>query len=353
MDANAAEALNGILKVAPLLHTAGVFSPAALEALARHASRRTVLRSAETGCGATTLLLSHLSANHTVFALDAGSGSVVNVQRSPLLRRETVTFVEGPTQVTLPRHEFTGGLQLALLDGPHAYPFPDLEYYFLYPHLEPGALLVLDDIQIRSIHRLFQFLRRDSMFELDEVVRTTAFFTRTEAPVFDLLGDGWWQQRYNARPLLRYTWRERVKAALPARWRRLARRHTAGCEVSIQSPRSGEGVAERGTVTGMASVRPGAHLWVLAHRRDVDGWWLQGGGPVEVAEGRWTVSVSYGEPHDAGHEFEIAAVIVEAAIHEFWMDKLRRNAQEAKCDPVGLPARGVALAECYRTVRKR
>ena len=52
---------------------------------------------------------------------------------------------------------------------------------------------------------LFQFLRRDAMFELVQIVHTTAFFTRTNAPIFDPLGDGWWKQNYNSKPLLRYT----------------------------------------------------------------------------------------------------------------------------------------------------
>src|SRR5436190_535356 len=122
---------------------------------------------AETGSGASTLLFSHLSEHHTVFALDGGSGSVTNVRRSPLLRQDVVTFVEGPTQATLPQYRFTEKMQLVLIDGPHAYPFPDLEYYFLYPYLETGALLILDDIHIPTVHNLFQFLRRDAMFRLD------------------------------------------------------------------------------------------------------------------------------------------------------------------------------------------
>src|SRR5579871_5560834 len=165
------DALTTILKIAPQLHTAGTMSAAALEALVNQAQRRNIRASAETGCGASTLLLSHLSEHHTVFALDGGTGSVVNVRQSPLLKPGTVTFIEGPSQATLPRHQFDSKLQFLLLDGPHAYPFPDLEYYFLYPHLDAGALLVVDDIQIRTIHNLFQFLRRDAMFQLEEVVR--------------------------------------------------------------------------------------------------------------------------------------------------------------------------------------
>src|SRR5215831_11466931 len=147
-----------IAEIAPGLHGAGTLSREVLAALVRHAAKRRIDYSAETGSGATTLLLSHLSRNHTVFALDGGSGSITNVKISGLLERGAVTFVEGPTQQTLPQYRFSHKLQAVIIDGPHAYPFPDLEYYFLYPHLDAGALLVLDDIHIRSVHNLFDFL---------------------------------------------------------------------------------------------------------------------------------------------------------------------------------------------------
>jgi hypothetical protein len=188
-----------ITRIAPNLHKAGTFSQVALEALLRHASSQPIAASVETGSGASTLLLSHLSQSHTVFAIDAGTGSIRAVEASPLLRRHVVTFVEGPTQRTLPVHRFDVPLQLALIDGPHGYPFPDLEYYFLYPHLDAGALLIVDDIQIPTITNLFDFLRADEMFALQEVVETTAFFRRTDAPTFSPTGDGWWLQAYNKR----------------------------------------------------------------------------------------------------------------------------------------------------------
>jgi hypothetical protein len=136
--------------VSPGLHSVGALSARTLDAIARAAHNRQIRHSVETGSGASTLLFSHLSDDHTVFALDDGNGSITNVRRSPLLRQSVVTFVEGPTQATLPQYRFTEKLKLVLIDGPHGYPFPELEYYFRYPHLETGALLILDDIQIPS-----------------------------------------------------------------------------------------------------------------------------------------------------------------------------------------------------------
>ena len=174
-----------------------------MEALSRLVSTRGVLRrSMETGTGRTTLLLSHLSADHTVFTKDdQGDGdSLRRVRDAPLLNERTVRFEIGPTQRTLLAHEFEAPLQLAYLDGPHAFPFPELEYWAVYPHIDEGGLLVVDDIHIPTLHNFFRFLDADAMWRLVEVVDHTAFFTRTAAPLVDPFGEGWWEQGYNRTP---------------------------------------------------------------------------------------------------------------------------------------------------------
>ncbi len=196
--ASASSALARILELPEEWHGAGSLSEPVLRTLARHAAALDIVNSVETGAGKSTLLLSHFSKRHTVFALDGGS-SLSMTADSTLLRREVVEFVEGPTQWTLPRHEFRERLQLVFLDGPHGFPFSALEYYYLYPHLDPGGLLVVDDIQIPAVNDLFRFLKADDMFELLDVVRSTAFLRRTDHPTFDPLGDGWDLQGYNRR----------------------------------------------------------------------------------------------------------------------------------------------------------
>ena len=179
-------------------HGAGSVGKNVLRAIAGHVERMgTFHHSVETGSGKTTLLFSHLSAHHVVFAVDAGQ-SISQVKGSHLFNAQSTTFVEGPTQRTLPRHTFSHGHQIVLIDGPHGYPFPDLEYYYLYPTIEVGGLLMLDDIQIPSIARMFDVIRADDMFELLEIVDdNTAFLRRTGAPLIDPDSDSWWLQGYN------------------------------------------------------------------------------------------------------------------------------------------------------------
>jgi len=195
------DVLDAVIRLPSTWHGAGCCGPAVLDAVVRYAEPLEIRRSVETGTGKTTLLLSHLSERHTVFTKeDVGDGdSLAAVRSSPLLQQTGVSFVLGPTQRTLAQHRFTEPLDLVLLDGPHAYPFPQLEYYYLYPHLAENGLLIVDDIHVPTIFHLFSFLADDAMFDLLSVVGTTAFFRRTAAPLFDPLQDGWEHQRYNAR----------------------------------------------------------------------------------------------------------------------------------------------------------
>jgi hypothetical protein len=189
--------LDRIVELPEEWHGSGSVSPRVLRAIASHAERiGPIEHTVETGSGKTTLLFSHLSADHLAFAADHGE-SITKVRNSPLFRSEAVTYVEGFTQQTLPRHTFAHKVQIALIDGPHGYPFPDLEYYYLYPVIATGGLLLIDDIQIPTIGRMYEIIKAENMFRLDEVVDYTAFFYRTEAPLLDPFGDGWWLQGYN------------------------------------------------------------------------------------------------------------------------------------------------------------
>jgi len=191
--------LGEITKLPENWHGAGSCGSVPLRAMATQGQARRIIHSAETGVGKSTLLFSHVSQQHTVFAVDdtGGTNSLAKVCASPLLKRDAVDFVIGPTQETLPRHKFANRLQLVLIDGPHGYPFPELEYYFFYPHLDEDALLIIDDIHIPTIFRLFSFLREEEMFDFLGVASTTAFFRRNSATLFNPLGDGWWLQNYN------------------------------------------------------------------------------------------------------------------------------------------------------------
>lgn len=196
-------------------HSWDAMAPPALRAIAERGWAKPFLATAETGCGGSTILLSHLSRQHTAFAIEGENRTISELSRCPDLQCGNVTFVEGRTKDTLPRHRFQAPLDLVLLDGPHAYPLPQIEYAHLFPHLRRGGWLIIDDLQIPSVHELFRFLRREPGVELEGVIARTAFFRKIEDECARNAGpDGWWLQGMNRRLVLRYSWQDRLRKVL-------------------------------------------------------------------------------------------------------------------------------------------
>jgi hypothetical protein len=135
-----------------------------------------------------------------------------------------------------------------------------------------------------------------------------------------------------------------------------AHRHPApaqsACSVQILSPHPGQRVPETGIIEGRATVSSGSYLWVLMHRKDVDGWWPQGDGAVAVAGDSWTAQVKYGGPGDAGFQFEVAAVLVAQTVHERWLEWVQTLKATGEFPPVRLPMPPAVLAEAYRTIQR-
>lgn len=152
-------------------------------------------------------MFSNLSEFHRVFALDdrnAGeNSSILFFENCPLTRLDRVSLHLGPTQITLPSFQHDIKYDAVLIDGPHGYPFPEMEYYSFYPHIRTGGLLLIDDVNIPTIARLADFIYEDEMFDFVALCAATAIFRRTDAPTFDPKGDGWWSQRYNCRRVSR------------------------------------------------------------------------------------------------------------------------------------------------------
>lgn len=183
-------------------HAAGAFSASTLKKI-EMLLPRAMEATAETGCGKSTILFSNISSAHVVFSFDdrdlGDNSSVRFFEDCPLTKLDRVETVFGPTQKTLPIYTKFRDYDCVLIDGPHGYPFPELEYYYFYPHIRKGGFLIIDDVHIPTIGRLADFLQEDDMFDLHEIVDTTAIFKRTTAASFDPFGDGWWTQKYNQR----------------------------------------------------------------------------------------------------------------------------------------------------------
>ena len=102
------------------------------------------------------------------------------------------TFVSSKSQdylPTLPEQEF----DCALVDGEHAFPIPQIDFYYLSRVLKVGGLLLVDDIDIWSCEIIHKFLHWDHDWDFIGIIgpHTAAYRKRAHREI-----TGWGDQRF-------------------------------------------------------------------------------------------------------------------------------------------------------------
>ena len=113
-------------------HPWDAMAPAALSGILKRGPFRS---SVETGCGGSTIVLSHASDRHIAFAIEGKDRTITDLRKQSDLRSENAIFVEGETRDTLPEYQFEGEVDLVLLDA--------REYEEVTFQAEPGDTIVL------------------------------------------------------------------------------------------------------------------------------------------------------------------------------------------------------------------
>jgi hypothetical protein len=134
--------------------------------------------SLETGLGTSTLLFSQWSKRHVCVV---GSTDEVDRLRSYAAERDidlsSVRFSIGSSDVVMPALEVVEPVDFLFVDGGHGFPIPAIDWYYGSLHLREGGILVVDDIQLPSVHDfLVVFLKKDPRWvEIDGDWKWIAF----------------------------------------------------------------------------------------------------------------------------------------------------------------------------------
>lgn len=176
-------------------------------------------RSLEVGCGLTTLVIAGCGAEHISVSPNKAEFDVLRAYALTFgVKLDRVTFVAEPSETYLPGCRITN-LNLALIDGKHAFPWPVVDWFYLADRLAKGGYLVLDDTSMESVRVLTRFLDEDPRW------RRVGFFGR--AAVYVKLTDtvhhvAWHEQpfitnRYHTGSLVRRTIRRVYRTLFPKR----------------------------------------------------------------------------------------------------------------------------------------
>lgn len=171
-------------------------------------------RTLETGSGLSTIIFALRKSYHTAVTPSMHEAEVIQQYvRANQIGIERVDFVLEPSETYLPRCTLQD-LDLVLIDGKHAVPWPLIDWFYTAEKLKVGGVCVIDDIHLESVRMLVHFLREEPRWEFVwELKRQTMAFRKLTATIRDL---AWHQQPYISR---RYGRKARILNALGIKWR--------------------------------------------------------------------------------------------------------------------------------------
>jgi hypothetical protein len=187
----------------PGLHGQAEFWGLAWEALAF--IERTVqpgMATLETGAGASTIVFAAQGADHEAVTPSAEEAERITAECE---RRGIVTerlrFRIGSSADVL-RTWDARPLDLVLVDGAHAFPYPALDWWFLAPHLKIGGLMLLDDAYMPPVAAVVDHLRGSPAWRLE---RPVSFRTAAARKLAEDVPPGEWKgERSGGRMSFRY-----------------------------------------------------------------------------------------------------------------------------------------------------
>jgi hypothetical protein len=142
----------------------------------------------ETGAGASTLVFAAAGAAHEAVTPDAGEEERIRrLAEHRGIDTSKVRFLIGASHDVLPSWP-ARPLDLALIDGAHAFPYPVLDWWTLSRHVKVGGRILLDDAYLPAVAAIVDFVRASPAWELEPAVSfRTACVRKTsdDPPPFD------------------------------------------------------------------------------------------------------------------------------------------------------------------------
>ncbi|HZO61712.1 MAG TPA: class I SAM-dependent methyltransferase [Gaiellaceae bacterium] len=177
----------------PGLHGRSEFWGLAWEALAF--VERTVqpgMATLETGAGASTIVFAARGADHEAVtpSQDEADRILAECGRRGI-PTETLRFRIGSSADVLRAWE-PRPLDLVLIDGAHAFPYPTLDWWYLAPHLKAGGLMLLDDAYMPPVAAVLDHVRHSAAWRLEP---PASFRTAVARKLADETIDGEWKGR--------------------------------------------------------------------------------------------------------------------------------------------------------------
>jgi predicted O-methyltransferase YrrM len=149
----------------------------------------------ETGAGLSTLIFALRTSKHV--AVTPSKSEITSIRDYAAdkgISLDSVSFICEASEEYLPGCRL-GDLDLILLDGKHAFPWPMVDWFYTADRLKQGGLMIIDDAQMRSVGVLRDFMAADPAWNLvRDFAGKTIVFQKLRAYVHDV---AWHMQPWN------------------------------------------------------------------------------------------------------------------------------------------------------------
>jgi hypothetical protein len=154
-------------------------------------------RTAEIGCGASTVVFTARGAHHTAISPDVREHERIREYCHSIgVDDQRLTFIEGLSEDVLPTFCRERVLDVEFIDGAHSFPYPEVDWHYLTKSLKVGGMLVIDDIPIPAVVPIFRHMRLDPRWRFEGIFDSrAAAFRLLNQPQSE---DDWVAQPYNA-----------------------------------------------------------------------------------------------------------------------------------------------------------
>ena len=185
-------AVDQILAEQPLLHNwngewkSGGFQLDHLRLIIDSISKfgeRSDLRIIETGAGLSTVLFVAIGAREVVSITPDGKlrARILNYLKQNNISKKSLRIFEDLSEEILPKiaSRRKCHFDVGLIDGGHGWPTVFVDFCYINKALRQGGILFIDDIQLHSVHELYNLLADQPGFELIDKKNKLVVFKKT------------------------------------------------------------------------------------------------------------------------------------------------------------------------------
>ncbi len=150
--------------------------------------------SIETGGGWSTCVLAAAAGAHYCVNPDITANKLITeFLRKHDCNPKNLQFLELPSDRALPSLPESVKVDLCYIDGNHSYPIPIIDWHYMDLHLNTNGLMLIDDVQIRAVKVLCDFLDTEPSYKRHAILGTTWIYRKVSK---DRVW-GWGDQSFN------------------------------------------------------------------------------------------------------------------------------------------------------------